>query len=767
MADFSLFTWMWIVVVITQLSIVSTTTTLAGLEKIEHIIIFMQENRAFDHYFGTLRGVRGFNDRAALMLSTGRSVFYQPTLDEKTKYMLPFRAESNRTNAMCMQAPKMDYRTDIKIWNEGRFDSWNTARAAGLGMSYFTRSDIPYYYALYDAFTVGDHYYQSTFTNTNPNRMHLFTGSSGSSVGQRPVLDETKLKEGYDWETMGEILTKHGISWRVYQEEDNFDDNAFAWFSSFLNASKGDYLYDRGMAKQKDLIDAFDLDMKKGTLSQVSWIVAPKDKSEHAPNHPCAGEDYTARILKKLQAHPDVYAKSVFILNYDEGGQFYDHAWSPTPPRNADEGFSSVTVNGEINTQTLTDGPNPIGLGFRAPLLLISPWTRGNIVYSEVLDHTSVIKFIEKRFNVENKNLSPWRRMVVGDMTAAFDFDHPDYSWPVLPDTSTYVTDGNAECSNLPSPTIPSEQSMPVQEEGVRVSKALPYEFQVSSSLVVEDSVPMLSLNIKNSGKAGVSFLFHDLLNLESIKPQQYALAADDTFLFNAKRQIVSKDGSYAFVLYGPNGFLREFRGQAYSTEGSCPSVEAHLEYSPSTAEVKVQMRYASIKSTRELSIKKKMKMMRAMLSSIDPKLPLVENMNKIQSPIINRSKPIFPLNWPSSLKMVIIDNAYGHLSEPITANIVLGTKLNFTIPINASGNWYDFTVKSRESICKFSRRFMGRMETGQDSISDPAMGKAFSTRWLQTFSDSSMRHPLLSNELRIFHHIESDAAAYDKDARF
>lgn len=102
------------------------------IDDIQHIIIFMQENRAFDHYFGTLKGVRGFNDRVTVPLKSGNSVFYQPTnQSDLSKYMLPFRADMSQTSASCMDAPEMDYECDIRMWNEGHFDSWNTGRSAG------------------------------------------------------------------------------------------------------------------------------------------------------------------------------------------------------------------------------------------------------------------------------------------------------------------------------------------------------------------------------------------------------------------------------------------------------------------------------------------------------------------------------------------------------------------------------------------------------------------------------------------------------------
>jgi len=150
-------------------------------------------------------------------------------------YILPFHLEFNTTSATCMPAPEMDYPTDLKMRNNGRMDGWNSARDPGFGMSYFERTDLPFYYALADAFTIGDQYFQSTFTATNPNRLHLFSGSNGLSVNNSHlvIMDDSEPKTGINWETMAETLEKAGISWKVFMEQDNFDDNAFAWFENF------------------------------------------------------------------------------------------------------------------------------------------------------------------------------------------------------------------------------------------------------------------------------------------------------------------------------------------------------------------------------------------------------------------------------------------------------------------------------------------------------------------------------------------------------
>ena len=231
---------------------------------------------------------------------------------------------------------------------------------------------------------MGDQYFQSTFTCTCPNRLHFFTGSNGLSVGQPASMENAEPNPGWDWVTTAELLEAKGVSWKVYQEEDNFDDNGFAWHDTFLKAKSGEPLFDKGMARQPDAILALESDVKADTLPQVSWVVAPAIKSEHAAYHPSAGEDWTARLLIALQANAQVYAKTAFVLNYDEGGQFYDHAWTPTPPMSEKEGVTTMSTEGEVNLDaTYQNETAPIGLGFRVPMAVISPWSRGNIVVSE------------------------------------------------------------------------------------------------------------------------------------------------------------------------------------------------------------------------------------------------------------------------------------------------------------------------------------------------------------------------------------------------
>ncbi len=665
--------------------------------------------------------MRGFNDRTAIQLPTGRSAFYQPINKNESEYMLPFPINTLTTSAACMDAPLMCFIGDTLIHDEGRYDAWNTARDPGMGMSHWTREDFPYYFTLLDNFLVGDQYFQSTFTETNPNRLHFFSGSNGLSVGQRAIIDNEEHSPGWTWETFAETLENANVSWRVFQEEDNFDDNGNAWFASFQSAQPGSPLYEKGIRPVPDLVAAFAATVEADALPSVSWLIAPEALSEHAANHPPAGEDLTARLLAVMRANPAVYAKTLFVLNYDEGGQFFDHHWTPTPPMFAPaDGASTVDVTSEIFMSALAPSVHlPIGLGFRVPLVMVSPWTRGPLVLSEVLDHTALLKLVERRFNVTCPNISPWRRAITGDATAAFDFARPDYSWPDLPDTSNYTRMANDECDHNPRPTIPAQQRMPVQEAATRISRALPYEFAIDDAVSfvsgktdhINGAAPTgelrMTLTIANTGAAGAPFLLVDQLRGAARAPRKYAVESGKTLV--DEFVVVANDTQgayeYALALHGPNGFLREFSGV-----GSAPQTQtlgARMLYEPKRERVVLQLRN-------------------------------------------DGSQPV---------ALEVADMAYKTPGSPWSLVLAAGEARDFGVHVGgAAGRWYDLRVQTPSAaVPLFERRFMGRMETGSDSTSDPAMAAGVPAhRRSDVRSPRGDVHPLLPERLT---HLRASAA--------
>jgi phospholipase C len=401
-------------------STVAPTTTLAGgsLRDVEHVVIFLQENRSFDHYFGTRPGVAGI---------TG-------TMPGKLQ---PYRFDSAITAAQCSPDPDHSWQGQHAAWNGGRNDRFAEVQGP-VALGYFTRPDIPYYWALADEFTLCDHSFCSLLGPTTPNRLYSMSATiDPHGTGGGPVT--SNLTGPFKWTTYPERLQAAGISWRVYHEVDDFDDNPLKFFARFQNLPTTDPLHEAAILNRA--ADAFITDATAGDLPQVSWIVAPTAKSEHPSFPPSVGEDYTARILAALMGNERLWRSTVFILGYDENGGFFDHVPPPVPPPGTPDEFV---------------GAEPIGLGFRVPTIVVSPWSRGGKVCSDVFDHTSTLKFLEARFGVEIPNLSAWRRETTGDMTGALDFTAFDASVPALPATAARAASVLAGCQSLPQPTVPA-----------------------------------------------------------------------------------------------------------------------------------------------------------------------------------------------------------------------------------------------------------------------------------------------------------------------
>jgi phospholipase C len=421
-----------------------------GLAQVEHIVILMQENISFDRYFGTLRGVRGFSDPHAMRLANGDPVFKQPFIASPTGSVLPWHLSIANSDP-CHILVDNGWNPMHKSLDGGKMDGFAGAETP-YTMSYFTRADIPWHLALADAFTVCDGYFSSALGPTNPNRLYSMTGTidpAGKAGG--PVTDNSE-KPVYRWRTYPERLQRKKISWRIYQQEDNFDDNALAWFAQYQAAKPGSPLYENGMKRRP--ANAFANDVASGKLPQVSWIIAPTAQSEHPGYSPGLGADFCNSVFEALFAHPKVWAKTVLIFTYDEPGGYFDHVRPPLPPAGTKDEFV---------------GGQPIGLGFRVPTVICSPWSRGGFVCSRTFDHTSTIKFIERRFGVHEPNISAWRRKTVGDLVDTLDFSHRDMSIPKLPATAPLAAaSANACAHNLPPVPTLINQQMPVQEPGTR-----------------------------------------------------------------------------------------------------------------------------------------------------------------------------------------------------------------------------------------------------------------------------------------------------------
>ncbi|SHK97638.1 alkaline phosphatase family protein [Actinacidiphila paucisporea] len=430
-----------------------------SLRDIEHVVLLMQENRSFDHYFGTLSGVRGFADPHAKRLSTGRSVFHQPDAVNPDGYMLPFHLDTRSTSAQAIPSTSHAFTVQHQAWNNGEMDQWLPAhrKADGVNgpyvMGYYTREDIPFQFALAETFTVCDNYFCSVMGPTWPNRLYWMTGTvdPGGTRGGPVISNSAPVP--YTWTTYAERLQAAGVDWRVYQQADSYGTNMLAQFQRFRDARPGDPLYDRGMAARPE--GTFEDDARNGRLPAVSWILPTSYQSEHPDYLPAAGADFVAAKLEAIASHPEVWAKTAFILNYDENDGLFDHVVPPTPKAGTPDEF----VRGV-----------PVGGGFRVPAIVVSPWTVGGWVAGEAFDHTSVLQFLERFTGVEEPNISQWRRRTFGDLTSAFRFHDERPRPPRLPaGTAEQLAEAEREVATLPRPALPgADQSFPHQEPGRR-----------------------------------------------------------------------------------------------------------------------------------------------------------------------------------------------------------------------------------------------------------------------------------------------------------
>ncbi|HKN51244.1 MAG TPA: phospholipase C, phosphocholine-specific [Amycolatopsis sp.] len=538
---------------------VGTSGTIAD---VRHVVILMQENRSFDHYFGTMKGVRGFADQATILLGGGNSVFNQPNgLGRQFPFALRGTSGNAETLAQCQGDIAHAWSDQHAAWNKGKLDSWMSAKNKIGCLGYLDRSDLPFHYALADTYTICDAYHCSGLTATGPNRTFLFSGMIDAAGKYGSPAYDGGDESGLAWQTYAEVLQNAGISWRVYQNaKDNYGDNGLAYFKQFANSKPGSPLYDRGMSSvpatgstPDDIIAAIRADVVAGKLPQVSWVVTDQITSEHPIGPPVNGERFVNGLIQALAADSATFNSTVLFINYDENDGFFDHVPPPSPASGTPDEF----VNG-----------TPVGLGFRVPMLIVSPWTRGGWVDSEVFDHTSVIRFLEKWSAAIGKPancsvISAWRRAVCGDLTSAFDFANPVYGLPSLPTPGSVIP--GSVCAPLPNPS-PQTNSLPHQESGTKPARALPYRAEASISSWTYGGAGSIQLNITMSNADPATQSAHFSVYANAFRaggPWQYTVAhgASTTDFFNCGTGFGG--GNYDFTVIGPNRFLRRVRGNA------------------------------------------------------------------------------------------------------------------------------------------------------------------------------------------------------------
>ncbi|WP_153949361.1 phosphocholine-specific phospholipase C [Cupriavidus sp. U2] len=672
-----------------------------SIRDVQYVVVLMQENRSFDNYFGTMNGVRGFGDRFTIPLPGGRNVFQQTYASgNKNRIVLPYHLDQTAGNAQRVSGTPHSQPDAQAAYDLGRMSAWPTSKQTQ-SMGYYTEQELKFQFALANAFTLCDAYHCSFHGGTNTNRLFHWTGTNdpfGTHGG--PVIDNSgdsldATGINYTWTTYPERLQAAGVSWKVYQNmPDNFTDNPLAGFQQYraANAARGNAANGspyppytpaddatnplfKGIGNTMPdggFLQALRDDIAAGTLPQVSWIVAPATYSEHpGPSSPVQGAWYTQQVLDALTANPDVWSRTVLLINFDENDGFFDHVPPPCAPAltatGEPIGYTSAAL--DPKTEYYSVDKTPFGPGPRVPMYVVSPWSRGGWVNSQVFDHTSVLRFLEQRFGVAETNISAYRRAIMGDLTSAFDFVNPNanVTLGITPltqsgaDAERAAQDAKAQ---IPAPAVTAQQ-MPTQKRGTRPSRALPYTLHTSG---LEDPVTnTFSLLFKNDGKQAAVFHVYDRLHLSDV-PRRIALDAGDAY--KADINVSADGGRYNFWVLGPNGYHRAFVGDvsAQKAAGGGAAPEIRVCYDEANAEVWLTL--------------------------------------------INRGT--------AACTFTVRPNAYRN-DGPTTFELPPGKALDQHWPVGPQGNWYDFTVTTQQG--GFSRRFAGRLENGTHTTSDPAMG--------------------------------------------
>lgn len=652
------------------------------IKDVRHVVILMQENRSFDHYFGTLRGVRGFGDPRPIPLPGGKRVWAQ---SDGEREIPPFHLDTATTNALRVPGTPHSFSDAQAAWGQGRLCEWPRYKTP-YSMGYYRREDIPFQFALAEAFTLCDAYHCSITSGTDPNRIVFWSGSSfdperraaglnGTDADSEPnnlrcwvkgALPEPGYQyqgSAFRWPTIPDVLEQAGVSWRIYQDpNDNWTGamHGCLAFESFRTAARDSGIYRNGMSHWS--LEQLAEHVATGTLPAVSWVLPPKEWSEHpSASTPIQGAEFTARVLEILTSNPEVWGRTVFFQTFDENDGLFDHAPPPAPPsfdpHGRLAGKSTLELAGSFfhdpehkfrdRRDVASGAVRPWGLGPRVPMYVVSPWSKGGWVNSQVFDHTSVGQFLEKRFGVTIPAISPWHRAVCGDLTSAFDFESPnDPTFPKLPDVkgSTQVTEVHDRRPKILPPTSPRPL---FQEPGVRPSRRLPYDLETTGQAAGGEFV----LNFLNRGEVGAVFQVYDRRRLDLI-PRRYTVEAGKSLT-----DAWPREGGYDLEVFGPNGFFRAF---------------AHMR------------------------------------SNVEVDATLAQGEGERLTLVLRAAAPL-------SLQ---VRDAYAGVTREAQLRLQRPTCRSFAL--GGTGGWYDISLLHGGKVF---RRMAGRVESGAHTISDPAMG--------------------------------------------
>ena len=450
-----------------------------SLQSVQHVVVMVQENRSFDHYFGHLNDyrssqgqVQSVNDEPANAENIGYDgvtmihAFHLAT--ECTEDLSSFWNESHvdwNLEDPTSNTPKMDgfahaaghFAVDENAAGRGPYTDTNGYRAMG----YYSSDDLPYYYFMATQFATSDNWFSPVGTRTEPNRMYLFAATSQGYV--YPPGTNAADNHALTAPTIFDVLTKAGVSWKVYYSDDicsttpadvltpiggvahNASAASNAGACTYLTQFQN-YTPPNSLPSNVVPVSQYLADVQAGTLPSVAFIetgyLSNRDEHPSSGTNVQTGAAYVESLINALMTSPS-WKDSVFILTYDEPGGLYDHV-SPQPSVNPD-GIAPIDL--QPNDICTPPAVNPSNCnfdktGFRVPLIVISPFTKKNYVSHTTADYTAILKFIETRFNVPSLTKRDAAQM---DMTEFFDFKNVPWTTPPKPPTQSTSGACNAQ----------------------------------------------------------------------------------------------------------------------------------------------------------------------------------------------------------------------------------------------------------------------------------------------------------------------------------
>ncbi len=348
---------------------------------IQHTVFIVKENHTFDNYFGTFPGADGATTG---ITSTGQVV--------------PLTTMPDTYQAQLCNG----WSCAIQAIDGGKMDRFDLISGALSAYVQTNEQSIPNYWAYARQFVLADAYFTSVHGPSTPNYFYTIAAQSGGIIdngdpgpgtlcdgtpyGNAAVIDDagniTYQAPCFDFQTLADSLEKAGLTWKYYG--DGLPGGVFAWIRHIRESPT----WPDHVAPSAQFI----ADVQNGQLPAMSWLYPPAGKTDHPPESVCEGENWTVQQLNALMESTQWNSTAVFVT-WDDFGGFYDHV----PPPQLDI----------------------MGLGPRVPLLIISPFAKAGYVSHTVYEHSSILKFVETRYQLPPLTA---RDGMASNMLDSFDF---------------------------------------------------------------------------------------------------------------------------------------------------------------------------------------------------------------------------------------------------------------------------------------------------------------------------------------------------------